>query len=488
MPQALFPEIYLSLLAISLLLFGLYRKERSLVAVHWVAILGLAVAGLLMADISGVERAFNGMFIADSFTQGMKTLVIAGATLVLLISLQPLSKVLDQRFEYALVVIFAVLGMCGMISAGDMLSLYMGLELQSLSLYVLAAFQRDDARSTEAGLKYFVLGALASGMMLFGISLLYGFSGQTSFEGIASMLTAQEGPSRGALIGMVLVLVGLCFKVSAVPFHMWTPDVYQGAPTPVTAFFAICPKIAALALFARVLAGPFAGLLPQWQPIVILIAALSMLLGGFAGLRQDNIKRLLAYSSIGHVGFVLMAMAAGTPTAASAIVLYLVIYMVMSVGVFGCIMLLARAGHPVEKIADFAGLSRNHPRIAFALAALMFSMAGIPPLAGFFAKMAVFLAAIESGLIMLAIIGALASVVAAYYYLKIVKVMYFDPFEAYPAAIAEEVPFAARATVFVAVAAVLAFCFYPTPVINLSKQVAASLHTPKPAVTAWLNP
>jgi len=329
-----------------------------------------------------------------------------------------------------------------MVSANDLISLYIGLELQSLSLYVVAAFRRDSLKSSEAGLKYFVLGALSSGMLLYGCSLVYGFAGTTSFEGLATLFKSLggTGPSVGLVVGLVFLIAGLAFKVSAVPFHMWTPDVYEGAPTPVTAFFAVAPKIAAIALFIRVLVGPFGVLIADWQQVIVLISIASMVLGALAAIWQDNIKRLLAYSSIGNIGYALIGLATGTEAGIRGILVYMTIYLAMNVGTFCCVLAMRRTGRMVENIADLAGLARNQPLMALALAILMFSMAGIPPLAGFFGKLYIFLAAIEAGLYTLAIIGVLASVVGAFYYLRIIKIMYFDePAEVFDRSMGREV-------------------------------------------------
>jgi NADH-quinone oxidoreductase subunit N len=312
-----------------------------------------------------------------------------------------------------------------MVSASSFIGLYMGIELQSLALYVLAAFHRDSLRSTEAGLKYFVLGALASGMMLYGISLIYGFTGSVDFAVISHLVTASN-VSVGLVFGIVFLIAGLAFKISAVPFHMWSPDVYEGAPTPITAFFFMSPKVAAMMLFVRAMLGPFPGAFHQWQQIIVAISVLSMVLGAFAAIGQTNIKRLMAYSSIGHMGYALLGLAAGTTQGVQGVLLYMLIYLVTNAGVFACILAMRRHGEQVETIADLAGLARTQPKLAFAFSALMFSLAGIPPLAGFFAKFYVFLAAIQAHLYIPAIIGVLASVVGAFYYLRIVKLIYFD--------------------------------------------------------------
>jgi NADH-quinone oxidoreductase subunit N len=336
-------------------------------------------------------------------------------------------------------VLFATLGMLLMISANDMLALYLGLELQSLSLYVVAAFRRDHLRSSEAGLKYFVLGALSSGMLLYGISLIYGFAGTTSFPALAAEFSGGDDVPIGLIVGIVFLAAGLAFKISAVPFHMWTPDVYEGAPTPVTAFFATAPKVAAVALIVRVMMGPFGDLVDQWQQIIWFISVASMILGALAAISQTNIKRLMAYSSIGHIGYALIGLAAGTQDGVNGILLYITIYVVMNLGTFACILCMRQKDVMVERIEDLKGLSKTNPAMAMALAIFMFSMAGIPPLVGFFGKFYVFLAAIEAGLYVLAVVGVLSSVVGAYYYLRIVKLMYFDdPIEAFDRPIGRE--------------------------------------------------
>jgi NADH-quinone oxidoreductase subunit N len=329
-----------------------------------------------------------------------------------------------ERFEYPVLILLATLGMLIMISANDLISVYLGLELLSLASYVVASIHRDNTRATEAGLKYFVLGALSSGMLLYGASLVYGFTGQTEFQGIAAALV--DGRSTGLVIGLVFVLAGLAFKISAVPFHMWTPDVYEGAPSPVTAFFASAPKLAAVALMIRVVIDAFAPITPDWQQVVAFVAIASMLLGSFAAIGQRNIKRLMAYSSIGHVGFALVGLAAGTEEGVQGVILYMVIYMTMTLGAFACIIGMRRDGEAVEDIESLTGLARTQPATAFLFAVLLFSLAGIPPLAGFFAKYYVFLAAMQAELYALAVVGMIATVVGAYYYLRIVKLMYFD--------------------------------------------------------------
>ena len=349
-----------------------------------------------------------------------------GSGVAILMSIRYIEHEGMARFEFPVLILFATLGMLMMISANDLMSLYLGLEIQSLSLYVIAAFRRDALRSSEAGLKYFVLGALSSGMLLYGISMVYGFAGSTNFADLAGVFSGGEAPSLGVIVGLVFVISGLAFKISAVPFHMWTPDVYEGSPTPVTAFFASAPKIAAMALTVRVLMGPFFDLVEQWQQIVVFISIASMVLGSLAAIAQQNIKRLMAYSSIGHVGYALVGLAAGSSEGIRGIAIYMAIYLVMNVGTFAVILCMKQKDRMVEQISDLSGLSKTNPMLALALGIFMFSMAGIPPLAGFFGKLYVFMAAVESGLYTLAVVGVLTSVISAFYYLRIVKVMYFD--------------------------------------------------------------
>ena len=434
------PELFLACVASALLMLGVFRGGGALSLVLSCAVVSLAIVlALVVAGPSGGSSAFGGLFLRDSFTDFMKMLVLIGAGVTMIMSHHFLRKEKMDRFEFPVLMLFATLGMMLMISAGDLLSLYLGLELQSLSLYVVAAFRRDDLRSSEAGLKYFVLGALSSGMLLYGCSLIYGFSGTTSFEALAVAFAATETPPIGLIVGLVFLAAGLAFKVSAVPFHMWTPDVYEGAPTPVTAFFATAPKVAALALFVRVLMGPFGDLLDQWQQIIVFISIASMTLGALAAIAQRNIKRLMAYSSIGHVGYALVGLAAGTEDGIRGIGIYLAIYVFMNLGTFACILCMRQDGRLVEGIEDLKGLSKTDPLMAAALAIFMFSMAGIPPLAGFFGKLFVFMAAIEAELYALAIIGVLASVVGAFYYMRIVKFMYFDePEEAFDRPVGRE--------------------------------------------------
>jgi NADH-quinone oxidoreductase subunit N len=426
------PEIFLVVSAIVLLLLGVLRgKDTGGGVVSLLAVAALAIV-LYLVDVAPDVRldTFEKLFVTDGFAHFMKTLILIGSAASILLAIRYNSRQHINRFEYPVLILFATAGMMAMVSANDLISLYVGLELQSLSLYVLAAFKRDTLRSTEAGLKYFVLGALSSGMLLFGASLIYGFAASTSFDQI-SVAVARLGhqQSIGLVIGIVFLSVGIAFKCSAVPFHMWTPDVYEGAPTPVTAFFASAPKIAALSLFLRVMLGPLGHLTMQWTQIIWVISLLSMVLGAYAAISQTNIKRLMAYSSIGNIGYALIGLAAGTHEGVVGVLVYLAIYLAMTLGSFGVILCMERGGEMVEQIDDLAGLSRTRPGLALALAVFMFSMAGIPPLAGFFSKIAVFMAAVhvQTGMMnALAILGVLTSVVGCYYYIRVVKVMYFD--------------------------------------------------------------
>ncbi|WP_342362587.1 NADH-quinone oxidoreductase subunit NuoN [Terrarubrum flagellatum] len=418
------PEIVLAIGTLALVLIGAVQGDaaRRLIQAFSVGLL-IVVLGLVHFAAPG-KTTFDGVFIADSFAKLMKVFTLVGSAAALLMSFEWLDQSKVERYEFSLLVLLATLGMMMMISANDLIALYIGLELQSLSLYVVAAIHRDDGKATEAGLKYFVLGALSSGMLLYGASLVYGFSGATTFNAIATAV--QHGGSTGVVVGLVFILAGLCFKISAVPFHMWTPDVYEGAPTPVAAFFAAAPKMAAMGMLVRLVVTAFPTMLPQWQQVIVFVSIASMALGAFAAIGQTNIKRLLAYSSIANMGYALVGLAAGTADGVQGVITYMAIYMVTTLGSFGCVLMMRRAGQAVETIEDLAGLSRTNPLMAFALAAMMFSLAGIPPLAGFWAKFYVFSAAINAKLFTLAVVGVVTSVVGAYYYLRIVKLMYFD--------------------------------------------------------------
>jgi NADH-quinone oxidoreductase subunit N len=423
------PEAVLTAGSLMMLMLGAFGGgDRTLKALTWISVLILGIAGwTLFDDPAGAVVAFDGLYIADAFSTFLKVLILAAAAASMLLALPYLRDVQSGRFEYPVLLMLATLGMCMMVSAGDLLSLYVGLELQSLAAYVLAAFHRGEAKSSEAGLKYFVLGALASGILLYGITLVYGFAGSTNFGLIHDVLAGQTERSLGVLFGLVFILAGLAFKISAVPFHMWTPDVYEGAPTPVAAFFSAAPKAAALGLMVRVLVSGFGAVSGDWQQIIIFLAVASMLIGAVGAIGQTNIKRLLAYSSIANIGFALVGLAAATELGIEALLFYISVYLAMTLGSFLVVLQLRRAdGGTVELMSDLAGLSKVRPGLAAALAIFMFSLAGIPPLLGFWPKFAVFQAAVAAGLLPLALLGFVLSVIAAYYYLRLVKIMYFD--------------------------------------------------------------
>jgi NADH-quinone oxidoreductase subunit N len=468
------PEIFLAVAAMLLMMIGVFAsQERAMRIVSSLAMLTILVTmGISVLQGQTTSIAFNGLFVINAFTVFTKVLVLLGSLLTLIISQDYARRERMAQFEFPILILFATVGMMMMISANDLISLYLGIELQSLSLYVIAAFQRDTVRSSEAGLKYFVLGALSSGMLLYGCSLIYGFAGTTQFAQLTETFHGNGQASLGVVVGVVFLTTGLAFKVSAVPFHMWTPDVYEGAPTPVTAFFSVAPKIAAIALFVRTMIGPLNGLVADWQQIIIAISIASMTLGALAAIAQTNIKRLMAYSSIGHVGYALIGLAAGTEAGVHGILVYMSIYLAMNIGTFTCILSMRRNGQAVEEIDDLAGFGKTHPRMAFAMLVFMFSMAGIPPLAGFFGKLYVFLAAIQSGLFTLAIIGVVTSVIGAYYYLRIIKIMYFDePTETLDRQTARPVGFVMAFAAFVTTF----FIIWPTPVIDSAAIAAAAL-------------
>jgi NADH-quinone oxidoreductase subunit N len=470
--QAALPEVFLALSTMALLMLGVFRGDGHTRIICWFAVLVLGLTLLLVLDdLGGTARAFGDSFIVDAFAQFTKALVLIGSSFAVVMSLGYIEREEIARFEYPILFLFATLGMMMMISANDLISLYLGLELQSLSLYVIAAFRRDSTRSTEAGLKYFVLGALSSGMLLYGASMVYGFAGTTGFDGLAAVLKAGAAPV-GLIVGLVFVISGLAFKVAAVPFHMWTPDVYEGSPTPVTAFFAVAPKVAAIALFVRVMIDPFGALISQWQQIIVFISIASMVLAAFAAINQTNIKRLMAYSSIGHVGFMLIGLAAGTEEGITGLLVYLTIYLFMNVGTFACILCMRSHDRMLEGIDDLAGLGRTNPPMAAVLTAFMFSLTGIPPVAGFFGKFFIFRAAINAEMYTLAVIGVLSSVVAAFYYLRIVKIMYFDePAERFDRPIGREM------TLILAGTGLFIVFFFPfvSPLLNGAAAAARSL-------------
>ncbi len=468
----LLPEIILGAGAMALLMLGAFQDSRSGRATDFAAIALLALAGVVLLLLpAGKLTAFGGSFIVDDFARFLKILALLGSAAAIAMSIDYDRRAGQQRFEYSVLILLSTLGMLMLISAADLIALYLGLELMSLPLYVVAASHRDSLRSTEAGLKYFVLGALSSGMLLYGASLTYGFTGTVSFSGIAHA-AGQGGPgSIGLIFGIVFLFAGFCFKISAVPFHMWTPDVYEGAPTPVTAFFAAAPKVAGIAMFVRVAVMAFPGITSEWQQIVVFVSIASMALGAFAAIGQRNIKRLMAYSSIGHMGFALIGLAAGTTQGVQGVLIYMAIYITMTLGVFAVILSMRRDAGMVELIDQLAGLGRTHPATAFFLAMLLFSMAGVPPLAGFFGKFYVFLAAIKAGLYVLAVIGVLASVVGAYYYLAIIKVMYFEE----PAEAFYNMPYELRIVLGVCGLFNILFFLYPGPLVGVASAAAHSL-------------
>ncbi|WP_300516922.1 NADH-quinone oxidoreductase subunit NuoN [Aliiroseovarius sp.] len=423
--QIVLPEILLSVYAMAALIGAVYTgKDRLAAPLTWLTALVMALLAVMIAGGEGAREGFNGMVVDDAYARFAKVAILLSAGAVLVVGTEAMARRGLLKFEYPILIALSVVGMMVMVSAGDLIALYMGLELQSLALYVVASLNRDSVKSTEAGMKYFVLGALSSGLMLYGASLVYGYSGTTLFGGIIG--AANDGHvGMGLLIGLTFVLSGMAFKVSAVPFHMWTPDVYEGAPTPVTAFFATAPKLAAMGLFARVMFDAFGNAVADWQQIVAFLALLSMFLGAIAAIGQTNIKRLMAYSSISHMGFALLGLAAGTEFGVQAMLIYMAIYLTMNIGTFAFILSMERDGKPVTDIASMKLYSRAEPMKAAAMLILMFSLAGVPPMVGFFGKYAVLNAAVQSGLTWLAVAGVIASVIGAFYYLRIVFFMYF---------------------------------------------------------------
>jgi NADH-quinone oxidoreductase subunit N len=467
-------EIFLAVVGMLLLMVGAFRGKTSIGFIMTSVIVAIlaAMGSVLLADWTPIDT-LNGMIIVDGFSEWMKVLILAGLAGSLTLSVSWLRENDLLKFEYPLLVLFSGVGMLLMVSANNLLSLYVSLELSSLCLYVLAAINRDNLLSSEAGLKYFILGALSSGLLLFGMSLVYGYSGTLSYVGISQFLESAQSMPYGVMVGMVFMLAGLAFKVSAVPFHMWTPDVYQGAPTPVTALFAIVPKVAALGLIIRLLVGPFAMLAQESMQIIMVVSVGSMLLGAFAGLVQNNIKRLLAYSSIANMGYAMLGLLPNVPEGIAGTIIYLTIYMAMLAGVFAILMSLKRDGKSIENIPDFAGLSKTSPFMAYSLTGLLFSMSGIPPLAGFFGKFFVFQAAVAGGYMVVAVIGVLTSVVGAYYYLRLIKVMFFDE-SAGP--VDENKSLSRHLVVVASIAFILLFTVMPNRLLDHALQAAVSLY------------
>ena len=423
--QFVFPEIFLSLSIMFLLIFGVFKKNSSKIVQNFSLVILIITAVITFNETMGISefKLFNESVIIDFLSSFMKIATLLSAFLVLVISTNYLKISQIMKIEYPILILSSVLGMMIMISSNDLIVFYMGLELQSLALYVLATFNRDQLKSSEAGLKYFVLSALSSGLLLYGCSLIYGFTGSTNFDLISEKLNSGD---YALTFGIVFILVGLAFKISAVPFHMWAPDVYEGAPTSVTLFFTMVPKIAALTVFIRFLYVPFLNLINQWQMILIFLSIASMLFGAIAAIGQTNLKRLVAYSSIGHVGYTLAGLATGSNEGIQSSVIYFIIYIVMNLGLFSCLLMMKRNNKYFENLDDLSGLSKNHPLLSLSLLIILFSLAGIPPLAGFFAKFYIFKSVIEQSMYFLAVVGLLSTVIAAFYYLRVIKIMYFD--------------------------------------------------------------
>ena len=453
--QILYPEIFLSLSILIILMIGVFIKNSYNLVTN-LTFLTLLVLIAILINEKGNTLIFSEAFISDSFSIFIKILILISSLFILYSSQIFIKDNNINKFEYPIIFLIAILGMFFMVSSNDLILFYLGLELQSLALYILTAIDRDNLKSTESGIKFFILSALSSGLLLYGCSLLYGFTGSTNFEIINKELTSEN---IGAVFAMVFILVGLAFKVSAVPFHMWTPDVFEGSPSSITSFFAIVPKIAGIAVFIRFMQIPFENILIEWQSIIIFLSIASMILGAVAAIGQKNIKRLIAYSSIGHIGYALAGIATGTSSGYSSSVLYITIYAVMNLGIFGCIFLMKKDGKYTEEINDLSGISKNHPLISLSFLIILFSLAGIPPLGGFFAKFYIFLSVVESEMYTLAIIGLLTTVVSAFYYLKIIKIIYFDeitkPFD-------ENKSFSISGTIFITCVFLVTFFLYPS--------------------------
>ena len=424
------PELFLLISIFSLLIIGVFIKNSFEIIYKLSIIVIFLIVLIILSGDNQDTKIFNDSFVIDSFSLYSKILILLSTFFVLLISKRYIVDINNNKFEYPIIILLSILGMFIMVSSNDLILFYLGLELQSLGLYILASIDRDNLKSSEAGIKYFVLSALSSGLLLYGCSLIYGFSGSTNFEQIAIL---SQDFNAGIIFGMVFILVGLSFKVSAVPFHMWAPDVYQGSPTSVTSFFSVVPKIAGVIIFIKFMYLPFRTLVSEWQYILVFMSIASMILGAAAAIGQNNIKRLMAYSSIGHIGYAIAGIAAGTENGFKSTLVYISIYIVMNIGAFACILLMKRGGKYVEDIQELSGISKNHPLVSLGLLIILFSLAGIPPLAGFFAKFYIFMAVVESEMYTLAIVGLATTVLSAFYYIRIIKIMYFDeskkPFE-----------------------------------------------------------
>ncbi len=460
------PEIFLILSVFLLIFIGVFVKKSFNIVYRLSTFVIFAILLIILTDSSEPEKIFNNSISIDNFSTFMKTLVLITSFFILSMSKKYLIDIKNDKFEYPIIILLSILGMFIMIGANDLIVFYLGLELQSLALYILASIDRDNSKSAEAGIKYFVLSALSSGLLLYGCSLLYGFTGSTNFELISS---STKEVNTGTIFAMVFVLVGLAFKVSAVPFHMWTPDVYQGSPTSVTSFFSVVPKIAGLAVFIKFMYIPFYEILNQWQTILVFISIASMILGAVAAIGQNNIKRLIAYSSIGHIGYAIAGIAAGTENGFRNAIIYITIYSIMNIGAFAFILSMKRGQKYIEEINELSGSSKNHPLMSFGLLLILFSLAGIPPLAGFFAKFYIFMSVIESGMYALAIIGLITTVVSAFYYIRIIKIMYFDeskkPFENYK-------DISIQGSLFVCCVLLTGFFLYPSALNDVVSKIS----------------
>jgi len=460
------PEIFLILSVFLLIFIGVFVKKSFNIVYRLSTFVIFAILLIILTDSSEPEKIFNNSISIDNFSTFMKTLVLITSFFILSMSKKYLIDIKNDKFEYPIIILLSILGMFIMIGANDLIVFYLGLELQSLALYILASIDRDNSKSAEAGIKYFVLSALSSGLLLYGCSLLYGFTGSTNFELISS---STKEVNTGTIFAMVFVLVGLAFKVSAVPFHMWTPDVYQGSPTSVTSFFSVVPKIAGLAVFIKFMYIPFYEILNQWQTILVFISIASMILGAVAAIGQNNIKRLIAYSSIGHIGYAIAGIAAGTENGFRNAIIYITIYSIMNIGAFAFILSMKRGQKYIEEINELSGSSKNHPLMSLGLLLILFSLAGIPPLAGFFAKFYIFMSVIESGMYALAIIGLITTVVSAFYYIRIIKIMYFDeskkPFENYK-------DISIQGSLFVCCVLLTGFFLYPSALNDVVSKIS----------------
>ena len=464
----LLPEIFLSLSIFTILMLGVFIKKSFNIIFNLTSLILILTIAIILNKPNHEEKIFLDYFTRDSFSNYFKILILISSLFVLNSSKNFIIENKLDKFEYPIIILLSILGMFFMVSANDLILFYMGLELQSLSLYILASIDRDNLRSSESGIKYFVLSALSSGLLLYGCSLLYGFTGSTNFEVIANELNKEN---IGAVFAMVFILVGLAFKISAVPFHMWTPDVYEGAPTSITSYFAVVPKVAGLALLIKFMFIPFSNVLLEWQTIIIFISIASMILGAVAAILQKNIKRLLAYSSIGHIGYALAGVATGAISGYKSAIVYISIYVIMNIGAFSCLYLLKKDGQYKENISDLSGISKKHPLLAISFLIILFSLAGVPPLGGFFAKFYVFTAVLEKKMYALAIIGLLTTVISAFYYLKIIKTIYFDDSVIAFESVKNK---AAQISIFLSCSILLTFFLYPSILSNLVNSLFVS--------------